>query len=79
VVPLLLKNQENKGEIVGLKHSLKQLEKLATETGSEITFMADGTLDWYWKSLRFQPEIEEVPEIIEAIRALNKIGFRDGQ
>ena len=59
---------------MGLKHSLKQLEKLATETGSEITFMENGTLDWYWKSLRFQPEVEEVPKLVEAIKAMSAIG-----
>jgi hypothetical protein len=67
-------SEENKGEIVGLKHSLKQLEKLATETGCEITFMDNGTLDWYWKSLRFQPNVEEVPRLAEAIKVLSEIG-----
>ena len=62
---------------MGLKHSLKQLEKLAAETGSEITFMRDGTLDWYWKSLRFQPEFSEVPQLVESIKALAAIGFEE--
>lgn len=59
---------------MGLKHSFKQLEKLATETGSEITFMSDGRLDWYWKSIRIQPTVEQIPQVIEALKALEDIG-----
>lgn len=62
---------------MGLKDSLKQLKKIATETESEITFMGDGGFDWYWKSLRFQPELEQIPRLIEALKALNEIGFKD--
>jgi hypothetical protein len=36
--------------------------------------MENGTLDWYWKSLRFQPEVEEVPKLVEAIKAMSAIG-----
>jgi hypothetical protein len=50
------------------------MEKLASETGSEITFMADGRLDWYWKSIRIQPTVEQVPQIVEALKTLMKIG-----
>jgi hypothetical protein len=39
--------------------------------------MRDGTLDWYWKSLRFQPEFSEVPQLVEAIKALAAIGFEE--
>jgi len=61
---------------VGLKHSLKQLEKIAAETNSEITFSEDGTIDWFWMSLRFQPKIEDVPKLIQAITVLtDEIGF----
>jgi len=60
---------------MGLKHALKQLEKLATETESEITFSENGTLDWFWKSLRFQPGIEDVPKLVEAIKVMSAIGF----
>lgn len=59
---------------MGLKHSFKQLEKLATETGSEITFMADGRLDWYWKSIRIQPTVEQIPQVVEALKSLSDIG-----
>ena len=59
---------------MGIKHSFQQMEKLASETGSEITFMADGRLDWYWKSIRIQPTVEQVPQIVEALKMLMKIG-----
>jgi hypothetical protein len=59
---------------MGLKHSLKQLGKLAIDTQSEITFSENGSIDWYWKSLRFQPEPEDVPKLVEAIKALTEIG-----
>ena len=59
---------------MGLKHSLKQLEKIAAESKSEITFMEDGGIQWYWKGLRFDPKIEDVPKLIQALKELSDIG-----
>lgn len=62
---------------MGLKHSIRQLSKLAEETESEITFSREFGLDWYWKNLRFQPDESQVPKLVEAIKALQEIGFQD--
>ena len=62
------------GRNVGLKRSWQQLSKIAEETGSEITFMADGSIQWYWRCLRFDPEVEDVPRLIQALKELSDIG-----
>lgn len=62
---------------MGLKHSIRQLRKLAEETESEISFSREFGLDWYWKNLRFQPDESQVQKLVEAIKALQEIGFQD--
>jgi hypothetical protein len=62
---------------MGLKHSIRQIAKLAQETGSEISFSDTFGVDWYWKNLRFQPDESEVPKLVEAIKTLQEIGFED--
>jgi hypothetical protein len=56
---------------------MRQLAKLAEETGSEISFAKDCYVDWYWHNLRFQPDEKDIPRLVEAIRTLQEIGFED--
>jgi hypothetical protein len=60
---------------VGLKNSIQTIGRLAKEIDAEITVTESGDLNIFWKSLRFQPSIDEVPKIVEAIKVLTAVGF----
>lgn len=60
---------------MGLKHSIRQISKLAEDTDSEVTFSERLGFEWYWQDLRFQPEETEIPKLVEAIKTLREIGF----
>lgn len=60
---------------MNLNKALREIMKIAEETGSEISISGDDGFDWYWKNLRFQPDEDEVPKLLEAIRIMKSIGF----
>lgn len=62
---------------MGLKHSIQTISKLAKAIDAEITVMESGEFSIFWKHLRFQPTVDEIPKMIEAIKSLTDIGFSD--
>lgn len=62
---------------MGLKNSIQTISRLAKTIDAEITVMESGEFSIFWKHLRFQPAIDEIPKMIEAIKALTDIGFSD--